>query len=467
MKFSKLDLLTLLISLFLFASCNKSSTIGLDLDPEDAINGDLLTLPVNSKTVADDAAVTYFGATQSNPARVPFGTLSDPIFGTTDVSVSMAVSPPSRAFSFGTAADLDSAVLVLPFTPGFYGDTITTVYKFDVKRLANSIADETSFLSNKTWATEDAIAGSFTGKIKPATPFKITSVVNGAADTLKTVPASIRIKLSNQFIEDNIMSIGAAQLANNVTFQKAFKGLQVSASKNGSIGGIMFLNFSTANLEIYYRNQNTTTATKRDTLLTTFPINQTNGPVAASIKHVYTTAVTAQLEDNTDKQYDVTYVQPLAGLRNKISFPTLKDLAKQIGGKVVINKAELVVETNAGTDVSPFAVAQRLALYQYDIAGQRSLVQDQNSSDPRFTGNFGGVYSSGQKIYRFILTAYVQDLVDGKTKDFGTYLAPAPTQYNLAAKLSTADIASPIVFAERAVLNGGEKMKLNIYYTKY
>ena len=51
MKFIKLDLLTLLISLFLFASCESTSTIGLEVDPSAAVQGNLIdTLTINSRT---------------------------------------------------------------------------------------------------------------------------------------------------------------------------------------------------------------------------------------------------------------------------------------------------------------------------------------------------------------------------------------------------------------------------------
>ena len=55
MKFTKQDLLTLLIGLFLFASCKDSNTIGLDLDSDFAIKGTLMdSTTVTSQTLRDD-----------------------------------------------------------------------------------------------------------------------------------------------------------------------------------------------------------------------------------------------------------------------------------------------------------------------------------------------------------------------------------------------------------------------------
>jgi len=464
MKFSKLDLLTLLISLFLFASCNESNTLGLDLDPENAIQGALVdTLTIKTKTLADDPTVTP-GAT-----RFPFGFLKDPVFGTSEASLALAVSTPSASFSFGTNPTIDSAVLVLPYATELYGDTTTSVYSIDVHQLTKNLIKETNFLSNREYAFQNTLIGNFTGKIRPNTPFKITSIVAGAPDTLKAASASIRIRLDRAFIQTNLANASTANLANNAVFNEYFKGLHVSINKSKTTGNgaIMHLNLAdtTSRIEVYYKRQNATTATKIDTVYRIFPTGQSTGLVAASIKHNYEgTEVATQLADASSKQYEVTYLQALAGLRNKISFPYLQAFAKSVGGKIVINKAELVVDLSTGTDVAPFIPAQRLALYQLDIAGQRALIADQSTTDIRYTGNFGTGYNSASKTYSFIVTGHIQDLLDGKTQDYGTFLAPAPTA------LTEYRTSPNIISAHRSVIgsmtNGTNKIKLNIYYTK-
>lgn len=471
MKFSKLDLLTLLISLFVFASCNKSNTLGLDLDPNDAVQGALVdTLTITTKTVADEPTPTFYDVTSAvNPSRPPMGYLVDPLFGTSEASLAFSVNLPSAAYSFGTNALVDSAVLVLPYATEFYGDTTTSVYSVDVHQLQKNISLETSFLSNRDWAYNAAPVGNFTGKIKPKTPFKITDIVSGKADTLKAAPASIRIKLDKSFVQQNIVNLGSFALQNNASFNEIMKGLHVSINKANTTGtgGLMFfnLNGSTSRLELYYKKQNATTATATDTVSVNFPITQSGGPVAATIKHNYTgTPVATQLADVSKKQYDVTYLQGLAGLRNKITFPYLKAFAKNIGGKIIINKAELVVDLSTGTDVAPFLPAPRLAMYRIDLAGQRTLIPDQSSTDKRYTGNFGTGYNSTSKKYSFIVTGYIQDLLDGKIEDYGTYLAPGPTL------LSEYGVTPTIISGSRSVIgsftNGTNKVKLNIYYTK-
>lgn len=481
MKFTKQDLLTLLIGLFLFASCKDSHTIGLD-DADFAIKGSLMdSTTVTSQTLRDEVTSGV------SLVRHPLGFITDPDFGTTEASIAMAVGLPGTTHKFGTTPVIDSAVLVLPYSTQFYGDTATAVYTVKVNQLTNDISKESSYLINKVWPAEAPVLGTFSGKIKPNTKFKISDIVSGGPDTLRTVVPQLRIKLDNSFIQNNIIKLDSVTLSKPNNFYKSFKGFNVTATATGN-GGIMFFNFggTDGKIEIYYKKQNATTATARDTVAVNFPIGNSSGPVTASIKHDYTgTAVKTQLDNpNPATPYAVTYLQALAGLRNKISFPYLKhfltDLRSKPGNsiatKVIINKAELVIDLSPGTDILPFSAAQRLSLYRYDIAGQRKNVPDNDNSiqgsyngDPRALGSevlFGGYFDSVRQRYLFTITSYVQDLLDGKTEDYGTFLAPSSlTEYNVSPPVTSA-ARSVISKWKKAPAPGDKLVKLNIYYTQ-
>ena len=142
---------------------------------------------------------------------------------------------------------------------------------------------------------------------------------------------------------------------------------------------------------------------------------------------------------------------------------------------MVINKAELIIDLSAGTDVAPFKPAPRLALYRYDIAGQRKNIPDNDigtsynyAGDPRAKEPtvFGGYFDSVNKRYVFVVTAYIQDLLDGKTEDYGTYLAVTPAAtFEYTPSFSVASRAVVGSFKKNPVA-GDNTMKLNIYYTK-
>lgn len=465
MKFIKLDLLTLLISLFLFASCENTSTIGLEIDPSRAIVGDLVdTVTIASRTLTDDIANT------ASSARYPLGFLKDPLFGTTEASVAMTVNLPYANYNFGTTPAIDSAVLVLNYGGQFYGDS-TATYSFDVHQLDINLSRETNFMSNRDWSYYSPLIGNKTGKLYPTTRYKVLDIVAGKADTLRSVTPQIRIKLDNNFISDNIINIHQDNLLTNANFTRFLGGLHVQVNKAGSSGngGIAFLDFASGNssLAIYYKKQNTTTAAK-DSLMINFPIAQTTNPVAATVKHNYTgTAVATQLSNPTI-QYPITFLQPMAGLRNKISFPYLSKLKENLGN-IAINKAELVIDLSAGTDIIPYGAAPRLALYRYDIAERRQNLPDNNTTgDNRAFGEsiFGGYYNAVTRQYTFVVTSYIQDLLNGKTKDYGTFLAPTPsTEFEIFPSVGSG-ARSVIGSFKKTPAPGDNLIKLNIYYTK-
>jgi hypothetical protein len=475
MKFTKQDLLTMLIGLFLFASCKDSNTIGLDLEDGQEIKGTLMdSATVSSQTLVDDPTSGV------SLARHPLGYMTDPTFGLSEASLAMAVSIPSNDFKFGKDAVIDSAVLILPYAPQFYGDTTTSVYTIDVKQLDKDISKEQKYMTNRTWDATGSSLGTFSGKIKPNTKFKISDIVTGKADTLKTVVPQIRIKLSNSFIQTNILNKDSATLSRPNKFFEFFKGFKVTAASTGA-GGIVFLNYTgtDGNLAIYYKRTNATTATAKDTVAVNFPIGNNSGPVTATINHVHPTALKNQITNSTE---NVTYLQALAGLRNKISFPYLKKFVTDLKAKnnpntkVIVNKAQLVIDLSVGTDVIPFNAAQRLSLYRYDIAGQRANVPDNDNSiqgvyngDPRALGSevlFGGYFDSVNKRYIFTITSYIQDLLDGKTEDYGTFLAPSSlTEFNINPSVTSA-ARSVISKHKKGAATGEKTLKLNIYYTQ-
>jgi len=463
MKFIKQDLLTLLISLFLFASCKNSSSVGLDVDPNSAIQGTLVSDQlVSSQTVKEPDVTT------SNLLRYPLGYINDPVFGKTESSVAMTVVPSENSLDF-TAATLDSAVLVLNLDNQFYGDTTSSKYSIDVYQLTNTI---TKFKSSDVQAHNSTLLGNFNSKIYPNTPIKVTNIVTGGKDTLQTVKAQIRIPLNKAFIQSTILGLPTTGTTTNIKFSDYFKGLYAEINKTSSTGtgGIAFLDFASANsyLQLVYKKTNSSNGI--DTLSKKFPIANASGQViTANIKHDYTgTAVQTQL-DNPTLQYNVTYLQALAGVKTKISFPNLKNFTT-VYGKAIINKAELIVDLSSGTFAYPFNAPQRLSLYRWDIAGQPVNIPDHDQPTQSYPGDqralqdpiFGGYYDALNNRYVFNVKAYVQDLIDNKKVDYGTFLAPTSlTEFQVLPSASS---------AARAVIgsfgNTTNRLKLNIYYTK-
>ncbi len=457
MKFTKQDLLTLLIGLFLFASCKNPGAVGLDVDPGTAIEGTLVNNEqIRSQTIKE-SDITTSGLTQH-----PIGYMVDPIFGKTEASLAMTVAPPtSLTQDFGTNSTLDSAVLVLNLGTQFYGDTTTSKYSIDVYQLTNKI---TNFKSSDVQPHNSTLLGNFNSKIFPKTPIKIFDIIAGKPDTLRTVKAQIRIPLNKAFIQSTILAQPAATFTTAARFIDYFKGLYAEVNKTSSTiagGGVAFVDLAGTSsfVQLVYKKPNTTNGI--DTTSVNFPISLANG-AAANIKHDYTgTDVQTQLTNNAT-QYNVTYLQGLVGLKTKLSFPNLANFTNNYG-KVVVNKAELVVDVSNGSFANPFAPAERLALYRWDIAEQPTTLPDYNALvASNATGLFGGAYQALNNRYVFNVTSYVQGLIDKTITDYGTFIAPSST--------ASYDTSPSATSAGRTVIgsfgSATNKIKLNIYYTK-
>ncbi|WP_443936951.1 DUF4270 family protein [Pedobacter sp. MW01-1-1] len=470
MKFIKQDLLTLLIGLFLFASCKDDvGNIGLDPDGNAQIQGTMVNSPVTSQTIRETDVNTY------NMSRYPLGYMVDPEFGTTQSNIALTPVPSTLSIDF-TSAVLDSAVLVLGIDSvssqvNFYGDTTNSVYNIDVFQLKNRI---TKYKSADVQEANTTRLGNFRSRIFPNTPIRITDVVAGKVDTMRTVKSQIRIPLDKATMQSLILNQPPTTFVTNATFAEYFKGLKAVATlASGNPGGIVYVSLTGArsSIELTYKKPNATTATNTDTLRVNFPISIASSPHTANVIHNYAgTEIEKQLNGTSTR--NITATQGLVGVRTKISFPELTNFNTAYG-KSIINRAELVVNLSAGTYAYPYLPASRLALYRLDIAEQPRNVPDHNLATSIATGDFralsdavfGGYYDSVNNRYVFVVTSYVQDLIDGKLTDYGTFIGPAD--------LLSSDVASyPITTlstAERSLIGkaaNANTIKLNIFYTK-
>ena len=120
--------------------------------------------------------------------------------------------------------------------------------------------------------------------------------------------------------------------------------------------------------------------------------------------------------------------------------------------------------------VLPLEPLPRLRLYKWDIANRPVFLADESPFDSR---NFGlnliaGNYNTGQKQYVFNITNHIQDLLVGRTKDYGTFLST--TEYGSTSNPNLEITNTFNVFNEirRSVVGGVTPnfgVKLKVYYT--
>lgn len=456
MKFFRLDLLTLLISLFILGSCKKEGTVQLGVNDTNKLEGYLIdTSTVFVNTLREDSAST------TALAKTPLSYFKDPVFGTTEANIAIDLNLPDRtAYTLpaGTIS-VDSAILVLNYANGFYGDSITTRYKANVYQLDERMLSGSTYLNNKTWKVKSTLLGSRSFLSKTHDSVSVIQPIRAAKDSLMKVAPQLRIPLSASFINSNLFAAAATVRSSNLVFKNTVNGLYVTLDKSQpGPGGTFMLNLDSAAVKVYYR---TTVGTTIDTAVITLP----SGVRAAEIKHNYTgTAVAAELA-TTAPLRNTFYLQGLLGLRARVKFPYVANIVKTLGSDVIINRAELVVSAKPGTDF-PFEPLQRLTLYKLDIANQRTTIQDNTPADPRAFASYGGFYGSTTKQYRFLVTAYVQDLMRGKVPDYDTFIGVADPALQGA---SGSDIFPTTQIEGRTVAGGSGvpySIKLNIIYTK-
>jgi hypothetical protein len=465
MKFFRLDLLTLLISLFILNSCKNQDSIGLPAGSSGQIAGSLTdTATIFTKTVLDDSLIVTSGLT-----KIPMGFFKDPALGTTTANLVTDLNLPlSTAYTIPTGTiTIDSAILILKYAAGFYGDSLTSKYKANVYQLGERpYSANEPYYGNRTWLlnSSNTLLGTKTFFSRTHDSLKVTTVVSGGPDTLIKVAPQLRIPIDVNFIR-NIMFSSTSPVSSNLIFKNTVNGLYVNidqANTTGAGGIFMLAAPADSSLEVHIRTTNGLTI---DTSVVYLDVAVN----AAEIRHNYSPQVLSAL--HSTKQSDTTiYLQGLAGLRTKISFPYIQSLFKSLGGSnsVVINRAEIVLSPVPGSDIPAYLTPQiKLSLYKYDIAHQRTTIEDATPTDPRSytVGLFGGFYSPTTMNYHFLVTSYLQDLLNGKTVDYGTYIAPIDY-----TNTSGVDVAATPETAGRTVAVGSSKtspyrIKLNVIYT--
>ena len=157
MKFSRIDLLTLLISLFILNGCKNQDPIGLGVTSSNQINGSFVaTSPITIETLREDSVAT------SGLTKTPFGYLNDPLIGTTQVDLATDLNLPGQSsytLPAGTVT-IDSARLILTYANGFYGDSISSVFGVNVYQLNELYRHDTTYFSNRKFSYSKLIGQS-------------------------------------------------------------------------------------------------------------------------------------------------------------------------------------------------------------------------------------------------------------------------------------------------------------------
>ena len=432
----------LLLILIIAQSCNKEiSSIGLDLkDKDDLLNAvftDSIT-QINAYSVLEDTLNT------TGMVYNYLGYIKDQVFGTTTASIYAQLAPDGNGISFGNSPTLDSIVLTLRYTGGFYGDTLNP-FSIKVYELKEDILTDKIYYQNNSIEhySENLTCSDFNLYPKPNTKVKVDTLLN----------AHVRVRLNDalgkRFLQNE------KELASAEVFKKYFKGLYISAEPLNNDGSLVNFTLASAlsGIHIYYKDNGKTMK------FSLFFTDKDLAPVRFShYEHNYmdgNTNLVAQIdttktiEEREELGKKILYLQSMGGIKTKIAFPNIKSLKDR---RIVINKAELVI-TNVGENLNLYPQPNRLGIQGVNSTGKLVTMPDAVTGDANY---FGGSYDEKKKEYRFRITRYFQSLIQKDNYQPYVYLVPE----------------GAAAFASRLVLNGTEltsptRLRLEVYYTEY
>lgn len=421
-----------LIGLF---SCKKDGELKPDFDDGGLAISFVDTFSVSTKLVQEDSLRTDLSIFNL------LGLYHDPIFGPMSSSLYSQVTLTGVNVDFGSdTATLDSIVLTLDYE-ALYGDTASPM-SINVYVLDESLNSSNEHYSDQYTSYNPTPIGSltFTPNLKDSVNIGFNS---------ETKAPHIRIKLDNTFGESLMKADGSGRnrMTNNSTFTEFFKGLYITTTdsvSNTSLaagqGSILSLNMNSAlsTVTLYYN----------DSLKYDFTINS-EGVKYCRYAHNYTgTDIEAHLNNSPIRDTTVSYLSTMAGVKTKVEIPHIKNITRN--GAVVINKAELVVTLENGTEGNFDDPLESISLVGIDENGETFFLPD------FFEGidYYGGEYDSDTKTYKFNIARHVNDLIYGNSGNYGMYLVANGA--SISAKRS-------VVTTEK---HPSAKIKLNITYSK-
>jgi Domain of unknown function (DUF4270) len=455
----------LLVLSGLFSACDKSSAIGLDVQPEsDLLNvaySDTLTL--QSITMKEDSLRTDQNLITSGIALL--GKYLDPTFGEASASIFTQLRLPSSIStnSFGLNPVCDSVYLSLIYSNTFFGKQERKQQTVNVYEITSDLSQSINYYSNNgtiTHSTDDLTANGGGYNFIPR-PLSTDSVVVGLSSTGSTIKerAQLRVPLKTMFGQRLLDQQGTTNLQSSDNFYTYMKGLHITTENTNSLGSgegnILNIKMPDSKMTIYYHyTGQTITLPHLDSVWYAkydFALNS----VARFNKfnHNRTTAIT-DIQNQLSiggVNNDRTYVQGMAGLKTKIMFPYLMEIFKN--GPVAVNKAELVikVDNDVSYQLDTFAAPGKLVLFAIGEGGENVLIPDYSEGDTYF----GGLYKSTTQEYRFNIARYIQQVLTGHRKNTGLYLI---------ASNGSANVNRVVIGGTNQL--GNLPLKLNITTTK-
>ncbi|MEG1794812.1 MAG: DUF4270 family protein [Rikenellaceae bacterium] len=259
----------------------------------------------------------------------------------------------------------------------------------------------------------------------PAAPYLVTTVTSSKSIYMRLDPASVVKYMKTTKEQNEKLDL----------FHDAFFGYYFHTTSTFGEGVLFNINPSSSGIKIYYRDSQSSTKVKTYTLSFAHLIdNQATGNKDiigegfGFFERDYSYIDPSLEFDPTSTEK--TYVMGNVGLITEITIPSEfiekihNTMDDDIGSVVGVLRAELTVPIANHSIVAMNNSIPNLALY-YDYQSF-NFMPGYNMSNQ---SDIGGALNRAKGEYSFNITAYLQDLITNKSKDFTLQIAP--TVYNM------------------------------------
>lgn len=379
----------LVLMTIIHVSCKKETgSIGLNAGDSALQPLEIDTFTLQTRTVLEDSlrsdgtSYQMMGATRTSE------------FGLNTAAMSLSFTLPSSSFSFPAGVVIDSIVFQGEYTgPEQYVGNLNTPMTIKVSQINKRLYLDSTYYSNTS--------------IPSSSPQSFSGVIHDLSDSVfitengvnRALAPQMRLKLGQEMV-DVFQNASSANLGSNTAFQDYFNGLKLEAETAGLANGqgnIVYFNFNTqsSGLAVYFN----------DTGKYVFPVGE-NGVKVGSFSHDFSgiSAIQNQLNDST-KNFDITYIQSMAGLKTRIDIPNLLSLVD--GGVYGIVDAKFVFSFDNSTTSTEFPAFNRLLLLKRDGNNKNNFVADQI-----INSNFYGGTKQDGDFYEFHITREIQDILN-------------------------------------------------------
>jgi len=446
LKNNKLKIFCLsILSIIIISACNEEpNEIGLSLQPEN----EKYDIEINDTSTITSYSLIEDSVRTDETSKSLLGSFYDPVFGKTTAGFYTQFHLSSLGINFGDEPVLDSIVLSLAYA-GYFGDT-TTTQTLKVYEVTEDINYDTSYYSNNVLQYDQN---------NPIANINFQPRPNDSVliDTIK-YPPQLNINLSNISPDfgNKILNASEDELTTNEKFNELLKGIYLCTDPVDVIGEGAILSFSLVSqyskITLYYSNS------ENDSLKYTFNIDSYCGRFNNFNHNNYEDASqefkNQVIEHDTILGDNIFYLQPLGGVKAKISFPFIKNWSES--KNIVINKAQLVFHVNEeDLSINNYTPPAKLLLVKINDEGKYQSISDQSEGD----SYYGGEYNSTDKEYSFTITRHIQSILNNNEINNDLYLLISGSSVNANRVLINGSI--PISPAQAS-----DALQLKLFYTK-